>query len=275
MSVDALLSTEDLVKEYPSRGRRKESPVRALDGVSLAIQAGTRTAIVGASGSGKSTLARCLVCLERPSSGSIRLNGQELTNLSHRELRCVRPQLQLVFQDAALAFNPDFSVEEILEEPLVIEGSIAASKRHERVLASLWRVGLPEVILPRKAADLSGGQRQRLAIARALILNPKVIILDEALSALDYSVQALIANLLLDISTPSNSIQVPPAIVLITHDLVMAARIAGEIIVMQSGRVVECGATRKVIEHPEHAGTKALLACATNTPTLAECGRGS
>src|SRR5690348_6481576 len=101
MSVDALLSTEDLVKEYPSPGRRKQSPVRALDVVSLAIQAGTRTAIVGASGSGKSTLARCLVCLERPSSGNIRLNGQELTNLSHRALRCVRPQLQLVFQDAA------------------------------------------------------------------------------------------------------------------------------------------------------------------------------
>ena len=274
MNVDTLLSAEDLVKEYPTRGRRKDSSVRALDGVSLAIRTATRTAIVGASGSGKSTLAKCLVCLETPKSGSIRFNGQELTALSHRELRSVRPKLQLVFQDAVLAFNPDFSVEEILEEPLVIDGSVTANKRRERVLASLGRVGLPELILPRRAADLSGGQRQRLAIARALILEPRLIILDEALSALDYSVQAVVANLLLDISAPSGSREVPPAIVLITHDLVMAARIANEIVVMQSGRIVESGASRKVIENPEHAATKALLASA-NSSALAECGRAS
>ena len=271
--MDALLSAEDLVKEYPSRERLRESLVRALDGVSLAIRPGTRTAIVGASGSGKSTLARCLMCLERPTSGSICFNGQEVTALSHRQLRSVRPKLQLVFQDAALAFNPDFSVEEILEEPLIIEGSLAAKKRRERVLESLGRVGLPELILPRRAADLSGGQRQRLAIARALILEPRVIILDEALSALDYSVQALIANLLLDISDPTSSRKAPPAIVLITHDLVMAARIANEILVMHSGRVVESGGTRKIIKHPEHAATKALLASAISIPALAECGR--
>lgn len=267
--MEVLLSAENLVKEFPSRHfRSAKIPVRALDQVNLAIPRGARIAIVGASGSGKSTLALCLACLEKPSSGTIRFRNHELTGLSEHELRNIRPQIQLVFQDPATAFNPNFTVQEVLEEPWILRTIMSADERRGRAAEVLVRVGLARNILGRKSADLSGGQRQRLAIARTLALEPKVLILDEALSSLDYSVQAQIANLLLDMS--DRSIPVRPAIVLITHDLVMAARFADEIVVMQSGRIVENGSTQKIVENPEHAATRALLACTTGSASISE-----
>jgi ABC-type glutathione transport system ATPase component len=268
--MEILLSAENLVKEYsPRHFGGAKAPVRALDKVNLEIQAGARIAIVGASGSGKSALATCLACLERPSSGTIRFQKQELTNLSERELRGIRPQIQLVFQDPATAFNPNFAVLDVLEEPWILQTTLSAEERRERAAELLVRVGLARNILGRRAADLSGGQRQRLAIARALALEPRVLILDEALSALDYSVQAQVANLLLDLSDQSAPSAARPAIVLISHDLVMAARVATEIVVMQSGRIVENGPTQKIIGNPAHATTRALLACTTGFASFA------
>jgi len=259
-----LLTAENLVKEYASRHLRGRGvAVRALDGVSVEIQAGARIGIVGASGSGKSTLAFCLACVERPDSGTIRFLNRDLTRVDESELREIRPQIQLVFQDSASAFNPKFTAGEVLEEPLKLQRKLNAAERRERGVELLERVGLPGNIFERQASDLSGGQRQRLAIARALALQPKVLILDEALSALDYSVQAQVANLLLDLSDKAAATAERPAIVLISHDLAMAARISDEIVVMESGRIVERGSTEKIVGDAEHAATRELLACST------------
>ena len=262
--MEVLLTAENLVKEYPSRRlRARDAAVRALDGVSVEIQAGARIGIVGVSGSGKSTLALCLACVEKPDSGAIRFLNRDLTQVDESELREVRPQIQLVFQDSSSAFNPKFTAGEVLEEPWMLQRTWNAAERRERGAELLVRIGLPGNILDRMASDLSGGQRQRLAIARALALQPKVLILDEALSALDYSVQAQIANLLLDASFKAAPAADRPAIVLISHDLVMAARISEEIVVMESGRIVERGSTEKIVRAPEHATTRELLACST------------
>jgi ABC-type glutathione transport system ATPase component len=218
-NMEALLSAENLVKEYSlRRSSGAKGFVRALDQVSLSVQQGGRIAVVGASGSGKSTLAACLACLARPSSGSIRFEGRDIAVASESELRSARPQIQLVFQDAAMAFNPRFTVLEILEEPLLVQAKLDSKQRRERLAELLGRVGLSDKMLYRKSTDLSGGQRQRLAIARALALDPKILILDEALSALDYSVQAQIANLLLDLTDRSISLvaQGPRSFLLLT-----------------------------------------------------------
>ncbi len=262
--MEVLLTAENLVKEYASqRLGGTGAAVRALDGVSVEIQAGARIGIVGASGSGKSTLALCLARVERPDSGAIRFLNRDLTQVDESELREIRPQIQLVFQDSASAFNPKFTTGEVLEEPWILQRKWNAAERRERGAELLARVGLPGNIFDRRASDLSGGQRQRLAIARALALQPKVLILDEALSALDYSVQAQIANLLLDLSGKAAVTTERPAIVLISHDLTMAARISDEIVVMQSGRIVERGSTEKIVREPVHATTRELLACST------------
>lgn len=262
LTMDILMSGENLVKEYASRHLSgATAKLRALDGVSLAIQMGARLAIVGASGSGKSTLAKCLACVEKPDSGTIRFQNRELTQLSKRELREIRPRIQLVFQDSSTAFNPAFTAAEVLQEPWVLQRELTAAERREHTKALLVRVGLPENILARSTADLSGGQRQRLAIARALALEPSVLILDEALSALDYSVQAQIANLLMDLGDRHTPITERPAIILITHDVVMAARFADDIAVMQAGRIVESGPAPKIVAKPEHVASRQLLAC--------------
>jgi peptide/nickel transport system ATP-binding protein len=259
-NMESLLSAENLVKEYALPHRTgSRAPVRALDKVNLVIHRGARIAIAGASGSGKSTLAACLACFERPTSGTIRFENRELTALPEAGLRAVRPQIQLVSQVPAMAFNPDFTTQKALEEPWLLHGKLKADQRRERAVGLLMRVGLPSSILERKPANLSGGQRQRLAIARALALDPKLLILDESLSALDYSVQAQIANLLLDLSghsTPPDG----PALLFITHDLAMASCVADELVVMQGGRIVESGPMHKIIEAPSHAATRDLLA---------------
>lgn len=259
--MEAVLSAQNLVKEYAPRhlGGAKIH-VRAIDEVNIAIRPGARMAIVGASGSGKSTLATCLAFLEKATSGTIRFEGHDTTALSESVLRTIRPQVQLVFQDPAMAFNPFFTVGEVLEEPWILRTKLDSAERVERAARLLAQVGLSTNLLERRHKDLSGGQRQRLAIARTLALDPKVLIFDEALSALDYSVQAQIANLVLDLSERSVEMGTRLAILIITHDLVMAARIADEIVVMQGGRIVERGPTQEIISVPKHPATQALLA---------------
>lgn len=269
--MEALLSAENVRKDFaPRTMNRRGTAVRALDGINLNISRGARVGIVGGSGSGKSTLAACLACLEKPTSGRIHFQGQDITDFPEAKLRTVRAQIQMVFQDSANAFNPGFTVLQVLEEPLRLNSKSSSEERRARAAQLLQYVGMPDDLLSRRTAELSGGQRQRIGIARALALEPKVLILDEALSALDSSVQAQIANLLLTLSAASISAEHRPALLLITHDLVMAARIAEEIVVMQSGRIVEKGPSRKIVCAPEHDGTKALVAA---TPAMRLAGR--
>lgn len=273
MEMEAVLVAENLVKKYRSRRLNgDEVLVRALDQVSLTVQPGARIALVGPSGSGKSTLGACLACLEMPTSGSIRFQGREVTTLPEKELRGVRPQIQLVFQDPVMAFNPGFTALEIIEEPWILQTKLQREERVRTATQILGRCGLSPDILDRNSKELSGGQRQRLAIARALALKPKILILDEALSALDYSVQSQIANLILDISDLSVPLSERPAIIFITHDLVMAARIADQIAVMHHGRIVETGLMRSVVGNPVHEITQTLLANASGVFPVSEKG---
>lgn len=269
--MQTLLKVENLVKHYLAQPLRDSRPkVIALDGVSLSLAAGSKMAIVGASGSGKSTLAACLACLERATSGVIRFEGRDVSALPESELRSVRPRIQLVFQDPALALNPRLTVLDVVAEPWLIQGQHESRERKERASELLRRVGLSNGILERTPVELSGGQRQRLAIARALALDPKLLIFDEALSALDCSVQAQIANLFLDLSVQADPRVTGPAMIFITHDIVMAARLAEVITVMDRGRIVERGATQKITQSPMHPATQALLACTTGFRSQAE-----
>lgn len=251
-----LLEVEGLVKTYSRRrlaGPREE--VRALDGVSFSISRGTTLAIVGESGSGKSTLALCLTCLEKPTSGSMRFEERDILKFGEKDLQAVRRKIQLIFQDPASSFNPRWRVLEILIEPLALEGNISLDEMRSRAHALLEQVGLSSSMEEKLSSELSGGQRQRLAIARALMLEPKLLILDEALSALDCSAQAQIANLLVELQNSCGM-----TYLFITHDMTMAAHLADEIAVMSKGRVVEQGAPDKILKQPQSGITRGLLA---------------
>lgn len=255
-NMQPLLKVENLVKSYAPRklaGPREE--VRALDGVSFSIFPGTTLAIVGESGSGKSTLAFCLACLEKPTSGTIRFEEREILHLGEKDLRAVRRKVQMIFQDPASSLNPRWKVLEILIEPLVLQGNLGQGEMRSRARALLDQVGLSPDMEDKLPMELSGGQRQRLAIARVLMLEPKLLILDEALSALDCSVQAQIANLLVELQRARGM-----TYLFITHDLAMAAHLADEIAVMSQGQIVEQGAPERVLQRPENPITRRLLA---------------
>jgi ABC-type glutathione transport system ATPase component len=261
-NMQPLLKVENLVKRYAKQSRadgREEQ--LALNGVSFSIFPGTTLAVVGESGSGKSTLAACLACLESPTTGSIWYEGKDLVELGESERRQVRPQLQLIFQDPAGSLNPRWKVLEILIEPMILQrnftrkGNFTREEMNQRANSLLERVGLSPDIVERPPTELSGGQRQRLAIARAFALEPKLLILDEALSALDCSVQAQIANLLMELQGSLGM-----TYVFITHDLAMAAYLADEIAVMDGGRIVEQGPPEKILKVPQHEATCQLLA---------------
>jgi ABC-type glutathione transport system ATPase component len=253
-----LLKVENLVKRYAKRslaGAREE--LSALDGLSFTILPGTTLAVVGESGSGKSTLGLCVACLEYPTSGSIWFEGRDIVELAEDERRRLRPQIQLIYQDPATSLNPRWNTLEILIEPFVLQRKFEHEEMKQRAYSLLERVGLSSEILGRPPAELSGGQRQRLAIARALALEPKLLILDEALSALDCSVQAQIANLLMELQSSLGM-----TYLFITHDLAMAAHLADEIAVMNRGRIVEQGPVEKILHQPQNETTRQLLAAA-------------
>jgi len=251
-----LLRAQDLVKRYSKKKFvNSGEDLLALDGVSLSIVAGTTLAIVGESGSGKSTLAFCLACLERPTSGSIWFGDKDIAKLAEKDLRQVRPKIQLIFQDPANSLNQRWNVLEILSEPMILQGRMNRNEIRQDAHTLLEKVGLSSELGERSPRELSGGQRQRLAIARALALKPEVLILDEALSALDCSVQAQIANLLMEVQSSLGI-----TYLFITHDLAMAAHLADEIVVMNRGHIVEQGPTEKILKLPQHETTHQLLA---------------
>ena len=259
--MEPLLNVTNLEKRYEDTrvlGTKKE--VTALRGVSFSISTKSTLALVGESGSGKSTLAFCIACLERPTSGSIVFCGEEIAALPEEQQRVVRPQIQLVFQDPARSLNPRFSALEIVSEPLLVQRRHNKREREDKARALLAQVGIPQQKTLHKADEFSGGQRQRLAIARALALEPKLLILDEALSALDCSVQAQIANLLLELQSSLGL-----TYLFITHDFAMAGHLSDEIAVMERGKVVELGAADRVLREPEHEITRRLIAA---TPRL-------
>ena len=251
-----LLKVENLVKRYAKRslvGAREE--LLALHGVSFTISPGSTLAVVGESGSGKSTLASCLACLESPTAGNIWFEGKDIVTLGERARQQILPQIQLIFQDPASSLNPRWSVLEILIEPLILRRKFNREEMSQRASSLLERVGLSPDIVERAPNELSGGQRQRLDIARALALEPKLLILDEPLSALDCSVQAQIANLLMELQS-----SLAMTYLFITHDLAMAAHLADEIAVMNRGRIVEQGPAEQILKQPRHETTRQLLA---------------
>jgi ABC-type glutathione transport system ATPase component len=251
-----LVRVENLVKSYVKRrltGQGEE--VRAVDGVSFTIFPGATLAVVGESGSGKSTLALCLACLEKPTSGNIQFAGAGISKLAEKDRRAIRRKIQLIFQDPASSFNPRWSVLEIVAEPLALQGSLSRDEVRLRAYALIDQVGLSREMGGRLPSELSGGQRQRLAIARALTLEPSVLILDEALSALDCSMQAQIANLLVDLQSARSM-----TYLFISHDLAMAAHLADEIAVMSRGRIVEQGPPEEILKQPQTEIARELLA---------------
>src|ERR1700739_4780188 len=260
--MEPILKVENLVKRYAKRNLvGPPQDFLALDGVSFAVSSRSTLAIVGESGSGKSTLATCIACLEAPTAGNLFFEGKNLAQFPESELRKIRPQIQLIFSDPASSLHPGWTILDIVAEPLVLQRKVGRKERELRACFLLERVGLSAEIASRPATGLSGGQRQRLAIARALTLDPKILILDEALSALDCSTQAQIANLLLELQS-----SLCMTLLFITHDLSMAAHLADELAVMSAGRIVELGRSAEVLRNPSHEATRQLLAAAPRLP---------
>jgi oligopeptide/dipeptide ABC transporter ATP-binding protein len=261
--MSALLEIDDLVVRYPlPRGifgalaRQEAQAVRAVDGVTLSLAAGELVALVGESGCGKTTLAQAVLRLVDPVSGAIRYEGRDITPLGARELRPLRREIQIVYQDPYESLDPRFRVRDAVEEPLLIHGlGDSREERLSRVRDALARVGLspPDLFLDRYPHELSGGQRQRVAIACALVLEPRLLVADEPVSMLDVSVRAGVLKVLDELRKSGL------AILMITHDLSTAALFADRIAVMYLGRIVEQGSAREVVDDPQHPYTRALL----------------
>lgn len=256
---EPVLEVSGLVKHYPlTRGvvfRKQIGAVRAVDGVDLTLSRGETLGVVGESGCGKSTVARLLCSLERPTAGSIRFKGEDITGLSGRSLKAVRRGIQMVFQDPYTSLNPRMTVGDIVGEPYEIHPEAAPkSDRRRRVRELLDVVGLSPEHINRYPHQFSGGQRQRIGIARALALRPEVIVADEPVSALDVSVQAQVVNLLDRLQAEFSL-----SYVFIAHDLSIVRHISDRVAVMYLGRIVETGKDAEIYDHPTHPYTQALL----------------
>lgn len=261
-----LLQVRNLAKAYTRRGSlvRRGACQQAAIEVSFTLEAGSTLGLAGSSGSGKSTVARCISRIERPDQGEIVFAGRDLAQLSSRRLRPLRPAIQMVFQDAATAMNARFSAQEIISEPLLIQGLGSPPERAARAREAMREVGLPPEWAHRGAHEFSGGQRQRLALARSLVLKPSLLILDEPLTGLDVSTRAQIANLLLDLQAAHGI-----AYLFISHDLPLLAHLADRIAVMAAGRIVEQGPVAQIMDSPRHAETRKLLGAANRAATAA------
>lgn len=240
----------------------KQEKIYALNGVNLNIERGEILAVAGESGCGKSTLAKALMLLEKPNSGEILFDGENILTFKNKKLTDFRQKVQMVFQNPYASLNPKMKILEILEEPLLINTNYTKEKRLEIIKEKIFQVGLDETILEKYPHEFSGGQRQRIAIARALVLNPSCIIADEPVSALDVSIQAQIINLLKELKAKYNL-----TIIFISHDLRVINHIADRVAIMYLGEIVELANGKELFTNPMHPYTKALLSA---VPTFDE-----
>ena len=259
-----LLQVEGLVKHFPLRGglfdrvqRRPAQVIRAVDGVDLTIREGETLALVGESGCGKSTTGRCILFLQDPTAGIVKFRGRVIDPTNAAEMRERRKQLQIVFQDPNSSLNPRMSVGQTIEEALAFHKIVPKSERSNRVRELLETVGLDDQFRNRYANELSGGQRQRIGIARALAVDPEIIVADEAVSALDVSVQAQILQLLARLREEKGL-----AYLFISHQLGVVRSISDTVAVMYLGKIVEQAPTERIFENPLHPYTQALMAAA-------------
>jgi dipeptide transport system ATP-binding protein len=254
----AVLTAENLTRHYPiARGAFSAAiMVKAVDGASFTLEPGKTLAVVGESGSGKSTLARLVAMIEPPTAGRLVIDGIEIAGAGRGALKRLRSEVQVVFQDPYGSLNPRLTVGKILEEPLAINrGGMSAAARRDAAVAMMAEVGLRPEQYGRYPHMFSGGQRQRIAIARALMLNPRIVVLDEPVSALDVSVQAQVLNLLMDLQERHGL-----AYLFISHSLSVVRHLADRVMVMYLGRPVEEGARAAIFANPRHPYTRALLA---------------
>jgi ABC-type oligopeptide transport system ATPase subunit len=252
---EPLLTVEDLVVEYPGKGFRAQ-PFRALKGVSIDIRPGETLGLVGESGSGKTTLGRAVLGLAPVTEGKITYDGKDISHLHRKERRALSSEIQVVFQDPYSSLNPSLTIEQILAEPLTARG-VGGKEARSRVKDLLDRVGLPANAAGRLPREFSGGQRQRIAIARALALDPKLIVCDEPVSALDLSTQARVLDLFIEIQERTGV-----AYLFITHDLAVVRHISHRVAVMFRGEIVETGDGDQVTSAPVHPYTQRLFLAA-------------
>ncbi|NEN05482.1 ABC transporter ATP-binding protein [Diaminobutyricibacter tongyongensis] len=252
---ELLLDADEVVVDYPVKGFRKE-PFRALKGVSLDIRPGETVGLVGESGSGKTTLGRAVLGLAPVTGGAIRYKGRDISRLGRKDRRALSSEIQVVFQDPYTSLNPSLTIEQILVEPLTVR-KVPAKEASKRVRDLLDQVGLPASAAGRLPREFSGGQRQRIAIARALALEPRLIVCDEPVSALDLSTQARVLDLFKDIQDRTGV-----AYLFVSHDLAVVRHLSHRVAVMYHGEIVEWGSGDQVTAHPEHPYTQRLFLAA-------------
>lgn len=259
-----VMQARDLTRHYEvSQGFLKpKAMVKALNGVSFELKAGKTLAVVGESGCGKSTLARQLTLIEAPTAGSLVLDGVDIAKASKAELKALRSKVQMVFQNPYASLNPRQKIGDQLGEPLLINTTLSAKEREEKVRAMMQRVGLRPEHYYRYPHMFSGGQRQRIAIARAMMLQPQIVVADEPTSALDVSIQAQVLNLFMDLQDEFHT-----AYVFISHNLAVVEHVADDLMVMYLGRAVEVGTKEVIYDKPLHPYTQALLSA---TPSIHE-----
>lgn len=256
-SSQPLLEIDGLKKYFPVKGgvfMKTQAQLKAVDDVSLSIQPGETLGLVGESGCGKSTLGKCVCRLYEPTAGHIRFKGDTISDLKGKALKPYRKDIQMIFQDPAESLNSRHSIGNILEEPLLIHGVKDGRERRKKVASILDTVGLPADAVNRFPFEFSGGQRQRIGIARAISLNPQLVVCDEPVSALDVSVQSQILNLMMDLQKEFNL-----SYLFIAHDLAVVKHISDRIAIMYLGKIVEVGPAEDVFRNPLHAYTKALI----------------
>jgi oligopeptide transport system ATP-binding protein len=262
-----LIRASNIVKHYPILGGvflKQIAAVKAVDGVSLSIQQGETLGLVGESGCGKSTLGRAFLRLEEPTSGEVFFEGENILTYTPEQVRNLRKQMQIIFQDPFSSLNPRKNVSQIIGEPLLIHGMKRSEERDQRVLDLLQVVGLRQEHMRRYPHQFSGGQRQRIGIARALALNPKLVVCDEAVSALDVSIQAQVINLLKDLQNEFGL-----TYLFISHDLSVVEYISDRVAVMYLGKIVEIASSSELYSRPLHPYTQALLSASPlPDPTL-------